>query len=274
MGVRNQEKGTSSIQRIQAKYPNARITLLDMDHLSLGSVASAAESFLSKEPALHGLINNAGIMATPFEATGDGFEAQWQTNYLAHWVFKSRLLLILLQTATSLEPESVRVVDLSSSGHTMVPSAGIYFEDLNLKGRSSMVRYGQSKLGNILHAKILNKLCGPNSPHAVADGGEIWTAIVHPGLVKGGIADNADMPWLLRKFFHVYGAMGGMVDPDVGSWTSLFCVASPEMTKEQSGKFFQRIAQVGWQSKIAGDTELAKLLEEWTESEMKQRGFH
>jgi len=274
MGVRNHEKGTSSIQRIQAKYPNARITLLDMDHLSLESVASAAESFLSKETALHGLINNAGIMASPFEITGDGFEAQWQTNYLAHWVFTSRLLPILLQTAKTLEPGSVRVVNLSSSGHTMAPGAGICFEDLNLKGKSSMVRYGQSKLANILHAKTMNKLYGPNSPHAASDGGEIWTAIVHPGLVKSGIADNAEMPWLLRKFFDVYGAMGGMVDPDVGSWTSLFCVASPEMTKEQSGMYFQRIAQAGWQSKIAGNTELAKRLEEWTEMEMKQQGFH
>lgn len=70
-------KGTNGTQKIQNTYPNARITLLEMDHLSLASVASAADTFLSKESALHGLINNAGIMATPFAMSKDGFEAQW-----------------------------------------------------------------------------------------------------------------------------------------------------------------------------------------------------
>lgn len=60
------------------------ITILEIDHLSLASVFSAAKSVLSKESSLHGLINNAGIMASPFEITIDGHEGQWQTNYLAH----------------------------------------------------------------------------------------------------------------------------------------------------------------------------------------------
>jgi NAD(P)-dependent dehydrogenase (short-subunit alcohol dehydrogenase family) len=34
----------------------------------------------STEPVLHGLVNNAGIMGTPFAMTKDGFEEQWQVS--------------------------------------------------------------------------------------------------------------------------------------------------------------------------------------------------
>lgn len=64
------------------------------------------------------------------------------------------------------------------------PKGGINFHDLTNKNGAARSRYGQSKLANILHAKTLNKEYGPNS-EATKDGeGEIWTAAVHPGLVK------------------------------------------------------------------------------------------
>jgi NAD(P)-dependent dehydrogenase (short-subunit alcohol dehydrogenase family) len=84
LGSRSQSKGNAAISSIQLIYPQARITLLQMDNMSLGSVIAAAKLFLTKETILHGLINNAGIMCTPFEISKDGHEAQWKTNYLAH----------------------------------------------------------------------------------------------------------------------------------------------------------------------------------------------
>jgi NAD(P)-dependent dehydrogenase (short-subunit alcohol dehydrogenase family) len=60
-----------------------------MDHCSLRTVVAAAKLFLTKETALHGLINNAGIMATPFEITKDGHEAQWQTVKYKRKAFRS-----------------------------------------------------------------------------------------------------------------------------------------------------------------------------------------
>jgi NAD(P)-dependent dehydrogenase (short-subunit alcohol dehydrogenase family) len=113
MGARSPEKASDAITSIKTLYPNANITLLEMDHKSLSSVISAANLFLSKETSLHGLVNNAGIMATPFEMTKDGHEAQWQTNYLAHWVFTYHLLPILLSTSKTLPPGSVRIVNLT-----------------------------------------------------------------------------------------------------------------------------------------------------------------
>lgn len=241
--------------------------------MSLSSVVSAAKLVLSRESALHGLVNNAGIMSTPFEISQDGYEAQWQTNYLAHWVFTSHLIPLMLATASKSPPGSVRIVNLSSSGHYGAPKDGINFTDTSLPNVHPMTRYGQSKLANVLHAKTLHKFYGPDSPNAKAGKGEIWTAIVHPGLVDSNIGEHAEMPGILRKFFNVYGSLGGRVDADKGSWTSVFCAASPDMKRDQSGTYFQRIAEAGWQSSKAKDVDLAAKLEEWTAIEMKKGGW-
>ncbi|KIX97443.1 uncharacterized protein Z520_06895 [Fonsecaea multimorphosa CBS 102226] len=275
MCARSPSKGATAIASIKSLYPQAHVTLLEMDHLSLASVVSAAKLFLSKETALHGLVNNAGIMATPFEMTQDGYEAQWQTNYLAHWVFTSHLLPLLLNTAKTLPPGSVRVVNLSSFGHHSAPKGGINFADTSLgSGSSGMARYGQSKLANILHVKTLDKLYGPASAHARGGHGEIWTAAVHPGLVESNIGVHAEIPLLMRLIIAPYRAIGGMMDGDRGSWTSVFCAASPEMKPEHSGGYFQRIADPhGWQSAMAKDLGLAATLEEWTRAELEKGGW-
>lgn len=124
-----------------------------MDHASLPTVVAAANLFLTKETALHGLVNNAGIMATPFELTEHGYEAHWQINYIAHWLFTSHLLPLLLETSKGLPAGSVRIVNLTSGGHMSAPKPGIDFEDTTLAKATPITRYGQSKLANILHAK-------------------------------------------------------------------------------------------------------------------------
>jgi NAD(P)-dependent dehydrogenase (short-subunit alcohol dehydrogenase family) len=244
-----------------------------MDHLSLSTVVSAAKLFLSKETVLHGLINNAGIMATPFEMTKDKHEAQWQTNYLAHWVFISHLLPLMLSTSKTLPPGSVRIVNLSSSGHFSAPKGGINFTDTSLPNGDGMARYGQSKLANILHAKTLNKHYGPGSPSSKAGKGEIWTAAVHPGLVESQLGVRAEISIALKMIVVVANAIGARMDADTGSWTSGFCAASPKMRKEQSGTYFQRIAEAGWQSRMAKNMVLAAKLEEWTREEIMKEGW-
>ncbi|MCJ1376985.1 hypothetical protein MMC17_000075 [Xylographa soralifera] len=273
MCVRSRTKGSAAIAGIKSVYPQAHISLLEIDHLSLSTVVSAATFFLSKETVLHGLVNNAGIMATPFEMTNDGHEAQWQTNYLAHWVFTSHVLPLMLSTSETLPSGSVRIVNLSSAGHFSAPKGGINFTDPSLPNSSGMARYGQSKLANVLHAKSLNKLYGPGSPSSKAGKGEIWTAAVHPGLVETQLSARAETPMAWKMMIAVAGAVGLKADADMGSWTSAFCAASPKMRKEQSGTYFQRIAEAGWQSGMAKDMVLAAKLEAWTGKVMKKEGW-
>jgi retinol dehydrogenase-12 len=278
--ARTPEKGATTRSRIQSTYPHANLTILTMDHLQLSTVVAAATSFLSLENRLDGLVNNAGIMASPFCITDDGYEAQWQTNYLAHWVLTSHLLPLLLATSRKnkhASQVSVRIVNLSSSGHYLsAPKNGINFTDTSLKHASGMTRYGQSKLANILHIKTLHAQFGPNSPSATSGtgAGEIWVSAVHPGLVKSELGAKAELPGLMKVLLAPYRWAGGEFDGDKGSWTSLYCVASEEMKREECGRYFQRVADPnGWQSATAKDEKLAEELEEWTKTEMVKGGW-
>ncbi|TVY78453.1 putative oxidoreductase [Lachnellula suecica] len=235
--ARSPKKGTEAIAKIKEMQvsTNMNIDLLQIDHMDLASVVAAAKYFLTRETALHGLVNNAGIMATPFEMTKDGYEAQWQTNYLAHWVLTEHLLPLMLRTAKTLAPGSVRIVNLTSSGHLSAPKGGINFDDLSLKDSSSLTRYGQSKLANILHTKSLQTKYGPGSPSARDCEGEIWVSSIHPGMVGTNIATSVvESGSAMASIFSALRMFGLEMPAEKGSYTSLFCVASQEMTAEQS----------------------------------------
>ncbi|PGH20340.1 hypothetical protein AJ80_03608 [Polytolypa hystricis UAMH7299] len=209
--ARSSAKGSDAVTGIKTLYPQARITVLEMDHLSLASVAPAAKFFLSRE------IRNGKQTTSP---TGSS-------------PLTSYPLCSALQT---LPPGSVRIVNLTSSGHYSTPKDGINFADTSLPNAGGVMCYGQSKLTNILHTKTLNKSYGPGSPSAKAGEGEIWTAAVHPGLVDSQLAAHAEIPKAMMAVF-------------------------------------KRIAEKGWQSKLAKDMGLADKLEEWTREEMKNGGW-
>jgi NAD(P)-dependent dehydrogenase (short-subunit alcohol dehydrogenase family) len=277
MCARSPKKGTEAIANIKKVHPSANIDLLQMDLMDLASVVAAAKRFLTLETALHGLVNNAGIMATPFEITKDGHEAQWQTNYLAHWVFTEHLLPLMLQTAKTLPAGSVRIVNLTSSGHLSAPKGGINFQDLSLKDNGVWQRYGQSKLANILHTKTLHQTYGPGSPSARSGAGEIWVSSVHPGLVETNLATSvAESGSSMMSVFSVFRMLGLVSPADKGSSTSLFCVASQDMEAQQSGMYFEifrRFGEPRWQSSAAKDEKLAEKLEAWTGEIMRKEGW-
>lgn len=277
MCARSPEKGTAAIANIKKMYPSANIDLLKMDLMDITSVVTAAKHFLTLETALHGLINNAGIMATPFEITMNGHEAQWQTNYLAHWVLTEHLLPLMLRTSKTLPPGSVRIVNLTSSGHLGAPKGGINFKELSLKDSGPWLRYGQSKLANILHTKTLHKKYGPGSLSAQKFEGEIWVSSVHPGLVETNLASSAGESGSgMIGVFSVLRMLGFMWPADKGSWTTLFCAASRKMKAEQSGTYLEIMRRFGeptWQSAAAKDGQLAERLEEWTRETMRNEGW-
>ncbi|KAK8004865.1 hypothetical protein PG990_010902 [Apiospora arundinis] len=276
MCARSPEKGNAAIANIKKAHPSAYIDLLQMDHMNLTSVVAAAQRFLGLETVLHGLVNNAGIMATPFETTKDGHEAQWQTNYLAHWVLTEHLLPLMRRTAKTLPAGSVRIVNLSSSGHLGSPKGGIHFPDLSLKESGPWPRYGQSKLANILHTKTLQKTYGPGSPSARGGEGEIWVSSVHPGIVSTNLTSASELGAGTKGTLSVFGMLGMIYPSDKGAWTSLFCVASQEMKADQSGGYFEihgRFGEPCWQSAAAKDAELADRLEGWTREAMKKEGW-
>ncbi|KAM0421182.1 hypothetical protein ACHAPT_011074 [Fusarium lateritium] len=182
MGARSEAKATATIAEIKSQLPSAQILFLPLDLSSFKSVVSAATKLCNDETSLHGLINNAGIMGVPFSFTEDGYEIQFQTNYLSHWLLTFHLLPLLQSTASKSPKDTVRVVNVTSDGHVRFPpKGGIDFSNPSLEKENAMTRYGQSKLANILHATQLHAIYGPTQKGDGTGQGTICTAAVHPG---------------------------------------------------------------------------------------------
>ncbi|KNG44938.1 short-chain dehydrogenase [Stemphylium lycopersici] len=156
-----------------------RVHLLELDLNSLASVRKCADEFLSKSDKLNILIPNAGIMASPEGKTADGFELQFGTNHLAHFLLIQLLLPTLVKSST---PElQSRVVILSSVAHRR---ASINFDNLSFKGQyNPWAAYGQSKIANLYTANELERRFGKQGVHA-------WA--VHPGLIFTGLMQFID----------------------------------------------------------------------------------
>jgi NAD(P)-dependent dehydrogenase (short-subunit alcohol dehydrogenase family) len=99
-----------------------------------------------------------------------------QTNYLSHFLLTHLLLPTLLSAAATSPPGTIRIVNVSSSGHAqLAPKDGINLDDPNLKDKSTWTRYGHSKLCQVLHAKSLAEKFGDIGLVSVS---------LHPGTVK------------------------------------------------------------------------------------------
>lgn len=147
MAVRNLEKGEAARDELLAAQPGATLRLERIDLASLDSVASFAAGRLGEGRPIDILINNAGIMMPPKrETTDDGFELQFESNYLGHYALTAQLLP-LLQAA-----EAPRVTSLSS----FMAYFGRYdWNDLQSTRYSPVRSYGLSKLAMLSFAREL-----------------------------------------------------------------------------------------------------------------------
>jgi NAD(P)-dependent dehydrogenase (short-subunit alcohol dehydrogenase family) len=129
--------------KINDEEGRAAVDVMSIELDSLDSVREFSRRWGSRPLSL--LINNAGIMACPFGRTKDGFESQFGTNYLGHFLLAVLLVPSLAAGASS------RVISLSSAAHKF---SGIDFEDLNFERREyhPFRAYGQSKTANALFA--------------------------------------------------------------------------------------------------------------------------
>jgi len=238
-----------------------------MDLTDFDSIVASAKEFKSKENELHLLINNAGVMATPYSETKNGYEIQWGTNVVGHFLLTKALYPSLKETSSKNPEGTVRVVNVSSYGHNLAPRGGINFGDTKLKTASTWTRYGQSKLGNILMSNEIAR--------RYADSG-IYALSVHPGSVAtellrgpkqswGGFLTALMSPllWLTYKF---------QLTPEQGAITQLYAATSPEVVqKKLNGKYFVPYCKEYEPSNYGKDPELAKKLWEYLEKETEGR---
>src|SRR5215470_10110070 len=148
--ARDPAKGRDVVGSITASTDNPRVELEELELDSLASVRAFAKRFLAKHDRLDVLLNNAGVMACPLGHTGDGFELQFGTNHIGHFLLTCLLAPALRKGAPS------RVVSLSSRGHHLAP---VDFDDPNFERRpyQKWASYGQSKTANVLFAVGLER---------------------------------------------------------------------------------------------------------------------
>ena len=153
-------------RRALSEAGNPAVELVEMDLASLASVRKAASDLIARANSFDVIIANAGVMACPEGKTADGFETQFGTNHLGHFVFVNKLIPILKSPA--------RIVTLSSAGHQI---SDVDLEDPNFERTpyQAYTAYGRSKTANILYAVALDNRLKGRSVRATS---------IHPGGIQ------------------------------------------------------------------------------------------
>jgi len=199
MAARNLDKARSAEQAILRENPAASLEMQSLDLASLDSVGQFAGTVTASHPVIDILVNNAGVMAPPRRETADGFELQFGTNHLGHFVLTALLMPALLRS------NSGRVVTVTSTGrHT---GGRLNVEDPHYtKDYQPWTSYGQSKMANLHFAVELNR--------RLQDAGvAVASLVAHPGFsntdLQAQSVEATGGGWS-QRFFHAAVRRVGM----------------------------------------------------------------
>lgn len=276
MGGRSKARSLRAINDIKQEAKRRRLSkkqlsrkwlgelrFIEIDLLSLASVSAAVKEFKTKEKVLHLLINNAGVMAIPFEISGDGFEVQLQTNYVAPFLLSQRLLPMM---ENSSHP---RIIYLTSIGHRFIlypftlESVFDWYPDFLF----TWLRYGLSKTAGIHYMKSL----AAYSPNTLC-------MAVHPGFV---MSTNLFSHWTRLPFiglffwifFQIFGWVFG-VSNEKGCYSTLKCALDNTLTAEkENGKYFSTYGVEARPSRLAESEKYAASNWAWTVQQLLKRGY-
>jgi NAD(P)-dependent dehydrogenase (short-subunit alcohol dehydrogenase family) len=169
LGARDEGRARAAIERIHSQHAAASLEYIALDLADLASIRQFVATFRERFGALQLLINNAGVMATPFHTTADGFELQFGTNHLGHFALTVGLLPALLAASAA------RIVTVSSINHRMGLLGALDSEHLSSPaGYSPWGAYARSKLANLLFAYELQR-------RLEAAGARAISVACHPG---------------------------------------------------------------------------------------------
>jgi NAD(P)-dependent dehydrogenase (short-subunit alcohol dehydrogenase family) len=225
---RNAERSEAARGDIVRRSGNHRVDLLLADLSSLAGVRKLADAFLASHPALHVLVNNAGIVNMRRQLTEDGLEETFAVNHMAYFLL-TRLLEPRLR-----ECAPARIVNVASDAHRM---GRLDLSDLQSERAyaglplvSAFRVYGTSKLANILFTRELARRLS---------GSGVTANCVHPGPVATRLGQNNGglgraLTGLLRPFF---------LTPAQGAETSLYVASAPGLS-QVSGAYFAKKREI------------------------------
>jgi NAD(P)-dependent dehydrogenase (short-subunit alcohol dehydrogenase family) len=167
-------QAATAIVRSDAAANGGSFELIELDLANLKSVRAAADRLLAKGDPFDVVIANAGVMATPFGHTADGFETQFGTNHLGHFVFVNRIAPLIRAGG--------RLINLASSGHRF---ANVDLDDPHFERTpyDPFVAYGRSKTANVLFSVAFD---------ARHRGRGVRSAAVHPGGIQTELGRHLD----------------------------------------------------------------------------------
>ena len=178
--LKKAKTATAQVQK-DAAANGGSFELVELDLANLKSVRGCADGLLAKGKPFDIIIANAGVMATPLGHTVDGFETQFGTNHLGHFVLVNRI--------ASLIRAGGRLINVSSAGHRR---SNVDLEDPNFERTpyDLMVAYGRSKTANILFAVSFDQRHRERGVRAAA---------VHPGIIETELIRHVSPSWLQAR---------------------------------------------------------------------------
>src|SRR5580704_2238694 len=190
--LKKAEAATAQVRR-DAATAGGSLELVALDLGNLKSVRACAGELLAKGQFFDAIIANAGVMATPLGHTADGFETQFGTNHLGHFVFINRIAPLLRNGS--------RLINLSSAGHRF---SDVDLDDPNFERTpyEPFLAYGRSKTANVLFAVAFDRR------HR---GRGVRAAAVHPGVIQtelGRHMDPAHLRAMIDQIAQERGAEG------------------------------------------------------------------
>lgn len=237
---RSRERGEAALVTIREESGReAELVVGD-----LGSVAATralAEELLERFPAIHVLVNNAGLWMTERTLNPDGLETTFAVNHLGPFLLTNLLLERLSESAPA------RIVNVSSTAHRQ---GKLDFEDLQAeRGYGKIKAYCDSKLCNVLFTRELARRL---------EGTRVTTNALHPGVVNTNLSSNAPrfVRWLAQT---VLGPVFFMT-PEKGARTSVHVASAPELASV-SGRYFKDSRQKTPSRAAQSDADAARLWE-------------
>lgn len=189
---RSEEKINYAIDAIKQEYHYAKLEKLIVDLSDLEDISNKCNEFVKNGNNIDILINNAGIMATPYALSKQGIEMQFAINHLGHFLLVKKLMPILSDYA--------RIINMSSGAH--MSSNGIFKPNISESKYSRFGVYAETKLANILFTQKLNEIFESNNSNKIS-------FVVHPGLsatnlFQMGFLTNLLTP-ILKPFLQFVG---------------------------------------------------------------------
>ena len=214
LASRSMEKGEEARTEILKEVTGGKINVMQLDLADLESVRNFVGAFKKSYQKLDVLLNNAGIMMTPYFTTKDGFEGQFGTNHLGHFALTGLLMDVVLKT------EGARIVNVSSNAHK---SGVMDFDNLqyeNGKGYSPMRAYGRSKLSNLLFTYELQRKLEASKKDTLVEA-------AHPGAALTNLTHHLEHRFLFKVVNPLFKSMAQ--DQARGALPQIRAAVDPEV---------------------------------------------